>query len=681
VIKIPFLNVYSFAVLIVKLQTQFWRHLNLDQQIHKGRNIRVYELAKQLQMSNRELIKKLNEYGVEVKSHMSSIDDETLELISAEMVAQVAPPEVQLEDPGIQKAEEGLTVTALSNLLNIKKTDLIKMLMQSGIMANINQRLDFDALTLLSKKYEFEPTKKLSTEERLLVGVPDSPENLKPRPPVVTIMGHVNHGKTSLLDAVRETNVTASEAGGITQHIGAYRVSLKNGDVVFLDTPGHEAFTKMRARGAQVTDIVVLVVAADDGVMPQTVEAINHAKAAEVSIVVAVNKIDKENARPERVRQQLSDYGLIPEEWGGQNIFVDLSAQSKIGIEDLLESILLEAELLELKANPNKLARGTVIEAEMSKSKGPIVNVLIQNGTLKLGDYFVAGMYDGRVRAMVDDKGNSLQEALPSTPVELLGCSGVPEAGDKFYSVIDEKEAKTISELRKSVSIEKDRAATGVKTFDLHQMIKDGKIKDLNIIIKGDVQGSIEALSESFLRLNNEEVKINIIHSAVGGITENDVMLASASDAIIIGFNVRPATYAAKIAERERVDIRLYNIIYQAISEVRAVMEGLLEPELKEVVLGRAQVLEVFNISRIGTIAGCQVFNGKIVRNQPIRVLRNNRTIFDGKIDSLKVFSEDVREVSSGQECGILVGGFREFQQGDVLECYMFEQIPAKLSN
>jgi translation initiation factor IF-2 len=541
----------------------------LDQQIHKGRNIRVYELAKQLQMSNRELIKKLNEYGVEVKSHMSSIDDDTLELITAEIVEQVAPAEVQPDEPGIQKAEEGLTVTALSNLLNIKKTDLIKMLMQSGIMANINQRLDFNALTLLSKKYEFEPTKKLSTEERLLVGVPDSPENLKPRPPIVTIMGHVNHGKTSLLDAVRETKVTASEAGGITQHIGAYRVSLENGDVVFLDTPGHEAFTKMRARGAQVTDIVVLVVAADDGVMPQTVEAINHAKAAEVSIVVAVNKIDKENARPERVRQQLSDYGLIPEEWGGQNIFVDISAQSKIGIEDLLESILLEAELLELKANPNKLARGTVIEAQMSKSKGPIVNVLIQNGTLKIGDYFVAGMYDGKVRAMVDDKGNSLQEALPSTPVELLGCSGVPEAGDKFYSVSDEKEAKTISELRKSVSIEKDRAATGVKTFDLYQMIKDGKIKDLNIIIKGDVQGSIEALSESLLRLNNDEVKINIIHSAVGGITENDVMLASASDAIIIGFNVRPATYAAKIAERERVDIRLYDIIYQAISEVR----------------------------------------------------------------------------------------------------------------
>ncbi|MEK7399129.1 MAG: translation initiation factor IF-2 [Candidatus Poribacteria bacterium] len=653
----------------------------MDQQIHKGRNIRVYELAKQLQMSNRELIKKLNEYGVEVKSHMSSIDDDTLELITAEIVEQVAPPEVQPDEPVIQKAEEGLTVTALSNLLNIKKTDLIKMLMQSGIMANINQRLDFDALTLLSKKYEFEPTKKLSTEERLLVGVPDSPENLKPRPPVVTIMGHVNHGKTSLLDAVRETNVTASEAGGITQHIGAYRVSLKNGDVVFLDTPGHEAFTKMRARGAQVTDIVVLVVAADDGVMPQTVEAINHAKAAEVSIVVAVNKIDKENARPERVRQQLSDYGLIPEEWGGQNIFVDISAQSKIGIEDLLESILLEAELLELKANPNKLARGTVIEAQMSKSKGPIVNVLIQNGTLKIGDYFVAGMYDGKVRAMLDDKGNSLQEALPSTPVELLGCSGVPEAGDKFYSVSDEKEAKTISELRKSVSIEKDRAATGIKTFDLYQMIKDGKIKDLNIIIKGDVQGSIEALSESLLRLNNEEVKINIIHSAVGGITENDVMLASASDAIIIGFNVRPATYAAKIAERERVEIRLYDIIYQAISEVRTVMEGLLEPELREVVLGRAQVLEVFSISRIGTIAGCQVLNGKVARNQPIRVLRNNRTIFDGKIDSLKIFSEDVREVSSGQECGILIDGFSEFQPGDVLECYTFEKIPAKLSN
>lgn len=652
----------------------------MNQQIHKGKNIRVYELAKQLQMSNKELLKKLNKYGVEVKSHMSSIDDETLELIMAEFGEQEPEPEPQLETETL-KVEEGITVSALSNLLNVKKADLIKVLMQAGIMANINQRLDLNALTILSKKYEFEPIKKLTTEERLLAGEPDSPENLRPRPPVVTIMGHVNHGKTSLLDAVRETNVMEREAGGITQHIGAYRVSLENGDVVFLDTPGHEAFTKMRARGAQVTDIVVLVVAADDGVMPQTIEAINHAKAANVPIVVAVNKIDKENAKPERVRQQLSEYGLVPEEWGGKNIFVNISAKSKIGIEDLLESILLEAELLELKANPNKLARGTVIEAQMSKSRGPVVNVLVQDGTLKVGDYFVAGMYDGKVRAMVDDKGKNLQEALPSTPVEVLGCSGVPEAGDKFYAVNDEKEAKAISESRRSMSLERDRSAMGRKSLDIYQLIKDGKVKDLNIILKGDVQGSIEALSESLLRLNNEEVKINIIHSAVGSITENDVMLASASDAIVIGFNVRPTAHAAKLAEREHVDIRLYNVIYQAISEVRTIMEGLLEPELREVILGRAQILEVFNISRVGTIAGCQVINGRVVRNQPVRVLRNNRSIFEGKIDSLKIFSEDVREVASGQECGILVNGFSDFQRGDILECYTFEQVPVKLGS
>ncbi len=652
----------------------------MNKQIHKGKNIRVYELAKQLQMSNKELLKKLNKYGVEVKSHMSSIDDETLELIMAEFGEPEPEPEPQLETE-VLKVEEGITVSALSNLLDVKKADLIKVLMQAGIMANVNQRLDLNALTVLSKKYEFEPIKKLSTEERLLIGEPDSPENLQPRPPVVTIMGHVNHGKTSLLDAVRETNVMEKEAGGITQHIGAYRVSLENGDVVFLDTPGHEAFTKMRARGAQVTDIVVLVVAADDGVMPQTVEAINHAKAANVPIVVAVNKIDKENAKPERVRQQLSDYGLVPEEWGGKTIFVNISAKSKIGIEDLLESILLEAELLELKANPNKLARGTVIEAQMSKSKGPVVNVLVQDGTLRIGDYFVAGIYDGKVRAMVDDKGRNLQEAKPSTPIEVLGCSGVPEAGDKFYAVKDEKEAKAISESRKNLIIEKDRATTGRKSLDIYQLIKDGKVKDLNIILKGDVQGSIEALSESLLRLSNDEVKVSIIHSAVGSVTENDVMLASASNAIIIGFNVRPTSHAAKLAEKEHVDIRLYNVIYQAISEVKTIIEGLLEPELREVILGRAQILEVFNISRIGTIAGCQVINGRVVRNQPVRVLRNNRSIFEGKIDSLRIFSEDVREVSSGQECGIFVNGFSDFQKGDILECYTFEQVPVKLGS
>jgi len=649
----------------------------LDQQIHKGKNLRVYELAKKLQMSNRELIKKLNGYGVEVKSHMSSIDDETLELVMEEIGGE---PQLEPEPaPEITKVEEGITVSGLATLLDIKKPDIIKILMQSSIMANINQRLDYDTLVLLSKKYDFEPIRKLSVEERLLAGEPDRPDSLKPRPPVVTIMGHVNHGKTSLLDAVRETNVMATEAGGITQHIGAYRVSLEHGDVVFLDTPGHEAFTKMRARGAQVTDIVVLVVAADDGIMPQTIEAINHAKAANVPIVVAVNKIDKENAKPERVRQQLSDYGLIPEGWGGKNIFVNISAKARTGIEDLLENLLFEAELLELKANPNKLARGTVVEAEMSKSKGPIVNVLIQDGTLSIGNYFIAGEYDGKVRAMSDDKGKILYEALPSTPVEVLGCSGVPEAGDKFYVVKDEKEAKSISESRQNASLQKDRAATGRKVFDLYQMIKEGKIKDLNTIIRGDVQGSIEALSESLLSLSTDKVKLNIIHSAVGSITENDVMLATASNAIIIGFNVRPTSRSAKIAERERVDIKLYDVIYQAIADVKTAMEGLLEPELKEVVLGRAQVVETFSISRLGVVAGCHVNSGRILRNSPIRVIRNNRIMHDGKIESLKIFSDDVREVTSGQECGILIQNFDDIQQGDILESYTFEKIPAKL--
>jgi translation initiation factor IF-2 len=657
--------------------------LNLSQQIHKGKNIRVYELAKKLQMSNTELIKKLNKYGVEVKSHMSSIDDETLELLLAEL-DEPRPEPAKLEpepeaEPEMLKVEEGITVSALAALLDVRKTDLIKVLMQSGIMANINQRLDFDNLALLSEKFHFNPSRKLSVEERLMAGEPDNPEDMEPRPPVVTIMGHVNHGKTSLLDAIRETNVMEKEAGGITQHIGAYRVSLENGEVVFFDTPGHEAFTKMRARGAQVTDIVVLVVAADDGVMPQTIEAINHAKAADVPIVVAVNKIDKDNAKPERVRQQLSEYGLNPEEWGGKNIFVDLSAKSKIGIENLLENLVLEAELLELKANPHKPARGTVIEAQMSKSRGTIVNLLIQDGTLKIGDYFIAGDYDGKVRAMINDKGTSVQEAPPSTPIEVLGCSGVPEAGDKFY-VVDEREAKSISESRQDASLEKDRATTARrKSIDLYQMLKEGKIKDLDIIIKGDVQGSIEALSESLLRLNTDEVKINILHGAVGSITENDVMLAAASDAMIIGFNIRPTAQAMKLAEREEVDIKLYNVIYQAIADVRAAMEGLLEPETREVALGRAQVLEMFVISRMGTVAGCHVDSGRILRNSFIRVIRNNRTIFDGKLSSLKRFSDDAREVASGQDCGILIDGFNDYQLGDILESYTFEQIPAKL--
>ena len=649
--------------------------MDLDQRkTRKSRNIRVYELARELQVSNKELIRKLNQYGVEVKSHMSSVDEDTAELVVAEFGKPEPGPA-----PEIIKVEEGTTVAGLANLLDIKRTDMVKSLIQLGIMASVNQRLDFDALVVLSKKFNFEPTKKLSLEEKLLMEEPDAPGKLSPRPPVVTIMGHVNHGKTSLLDAVRETNVMDTEAGGITQHIGAYRVSLENGDVVFLDTPGHEAFTKMRARGAQVTDIVVLVVAADDGVMPQTVEAIDHARAAKVPIVVAVNKIDRENAKPDRVRQQLSELELVPEDWGGKTIFVDMSAKNKTGIDDLLENLLLEAELLELKANPEKLARGTVIEAKVDKSRGSVATVLVLNGTLKIGDCFVAGLYDGKVRAMINDHGENVLEAPPSTPVEVLGFSGVPEAGDQFYVLKDEKEARAISESRKAALLERDRAATGRRTLDLYQMIREGEIKDLNIIIKGDVQGSVEALAESLQRLSTDEVKLNVIHAAVGNITENDVMLASASKAIITGFHVRPTSQASRLTEREGVEVKLYNVIYEAISDVRTAMEGLLEPELREVISGRAEVIELFNISRVGTVAGCHVNSGRVIRNSPMRVIRNNRTIYEGKIDSLRRFSEDVREIASGQECGILVDDFSDFELGDIIESYIYEEIPARL--
>jgi translation initiation factor IF-2 len=649
----------------------------LDQQkAQKSRNIRVYELARKLQISNKELIKKLNQYGVEVKSHMSSVDEETAELIIAELRVPEPEPEVPPEQ---LKVEEGVTVTELADLLGIERTNLVKSLMKLGIMANVNQRLDFDTLVLLSKSVKFEPMRRLSPEERLLMEEPDDPSKLRPRPPVVTIMGHVNHGKTSLLDAVRETNVMDTEAGGITQHIGAYRVSLEHGDVVFLDTPGHEAFTQMRARGAQVTDVVVLVVAADDGVMPQTVEAIDHARAAGVPIVVAVNKIDKENAKPDRVRQQLGELDLVPEGWGGKTIFVDISAKSKAGIDDLLENLLLEAELLELKANSDKPARGTVIEARVDRGRGPVATVLVQNGTLRIGNPFLAGVYDGKVRAMINDRGENVQEAPPSTPVEVLGFSGVAEAGDKFYVLEDEKEAKSISESRRAALREKGMAATGGKTLDLYQMIREGGIKDLNLIIKGDVRGSIGALSESLQRLSTDEVKLNVIHIAVGDVTENDVMLASASQAIVIGFNVRPTPQASKLAEREGVEVKLYNVIYEAISDVREAMEGLLEPELREVTSGRAEVIELFSISRVGTVAGCHVNSGRVLRNSPARIIRNNRVIHEGKIDSLRRFSQDVREMASGQDCGILINDFSDFELGDIIESYTYEEIPARL--
>ena len=649
--------------------------MDLDQQkTHKSKTVRIYELAKKLRISNKELIKMLDQHGVEVKSHMSSVDEETAELILEELRQQAAESQ-----PEIMKVEAETTVTELADMLNIKRTDLVKVLIQLGIMANVNQRLDLDTLAVLSKKYDFEPIEKLSPEERLLVEEPDDPDKLQPRPPIITIMGHVNHGKTSLLDAVQKTNVMDTEAGDITQHIGAYKVSLGHGDIVFLDTPGHEAFTKMRARGAQVTDVVVLVVAADDGLMPQTREAIDHARAANVPIVVAVNKIDLESAKPDLIRQQLSELELIPEDWGGQTIFANISAKNKVGIDDLLENLILEAELLELKANPDKPARGTVIEARVDKGRGPVATVLVQNGTLRIGDAFLAGSYDGRVRAMINEHGEYVTEVPPSTPVEVLGFSGVVEAGDRFYVLNDEKETRSISAARRAALLEKGRASAGSRTVDLYQMLREGEIKDLNVIIKGDVQGSIEALAGSLERLSTDEVKLNVTRLAAGDITENDVMLASASKAIIIGFNVRPSSPAIRLAEKEGVEIKLYDVIYEAISDIRSAMEGLLEPELREIISGRAEVIELFSISRLGVIAGCRVDSGRILRVSSARVIRNNRVVHDSRISSLKRFSDDVREIASGQECGIMLDGFNDFELGDIIESYTYEEIPATL--
>ncbi len=580
------------------------------------------------------------------------------------------------------KVEEGITVKDFAEKIGQKAGEVIKKLMEMGVMATINQPIDLDAAVLIADGYglKIEVTP-LVNEENLLEEAADEPATLEPRPPVVTIMGHVDHGKTSLLDAVRQTKIVDLEAGGITQHIGAYKVSVNQKEIVFLDTPGHEAFTAMRARGAQVTDIVILVVAADDGVMPQTIEAINHAKAAGVPIIVAINKIDKPNVNPERVKNSLVEYGLIPEAWGGQTIFAEVSAKKKIGIENLLEMILLQAEVLELKANPNKMARGTVIEAKLDKGRGPIATVLVRRGTLKVGDAFVTGIHYGRVRALIDDEGKRVDEAMPSTPVEVLGLPGVPVAGDSFIIVEDERKARQITTLRlqKAKAIEQ-MIKRPVSLEDLHQQIKEGEVKELSIIVKADVQGSVEAVKDALEKLSTEQIKLRVIHGAVGGITETDVMLASASNAIIIGFTVRPEPKAQEIADREKVDIRVYRVIYDAINDVKAAMEGLLEPTLKERVLGRAEVRQTFSIPKVGVVAGVYVTDGTMTRaSAGIRVIRDNVIVYEGKIGSLKRFKEDVKEVQGGYECGIGIENFNDIKIGDVLEAYTFDAIPAKL--
>jgi len=582
----------------------------------------------------------------------------------------------------ILKLREGMTVKEFAELISVKISDVIKKFMEMGYMPTINQPVDTDAALLVADgfgtKLEVVPVEEEFAAEEVEA---EDVSKLIHRPPVVTIMGHVDHGKTSLLDAVRETKVTETEAGGITQHIGAYKITLKGKELVFLDTPGHEAFTALRARGAKVTDIVVLVVAADDGVMPQTIEAIDHAKAANVPIVVAINKIDKPEANLQRVKTELAEHGLLSEDWGGQNIFVEVSAKKRIGIEHLLEMILLQAEVMELKANPERMAKGTIIEAKLDRGRGPVATVLVQAGTLKVGDNFLAGTSVGRVRAISDDTGRRIQSAGPSTPVEVIGFPEVPNAGDVFTSVEDEKRARQIALTR----LQKEKLAEMAKerklTLDeVYAKIKEGEVRELNLIIKGDVQGSVEATRDALERIVHPQVKVKVIHSSVGGINESDVMLAAASNAIIIGFNVRPESKASQTAEKEGVDIRLYTIIYEAIEDVRKALEGLLAPTLKEKVLGRAEVRNIFPVSRLGTVAGCYVLDGSINRaSDGIRIIRDNIVIYDGKLSSLKRFKDDVKEVQAGYECGIMIENYNDIKVGDIFENYIIEKIAAKL--
>lgn len=571
-----------------------------------------------------------------------------------------------------------MTVGETAKLLHKDASEVIKKLISMGVMATINQELDIDTILLLAGEFGVEVEVKIPVDEDSFETVEenDSEDDLQTRPPVVTIMGHVDHGKTTLLDAIRSTNVTGGEAGGITQHIGAYQVEINHKKITFLDTPGHEAFTAMRARGAQVTDMTIIVVAADDGVMPQTVEAINHAKAAGLPIIVAVNKIDKPGADPDKVKQELTSYELVPEEWGGDTIFVNLSAKQRINLEELLEMILLVAEVNEYKANPDKRARGTVIEAELDKNRGPVARILVQNGTLKVGDAFVAGNCFGRVRAMVNDKGRKIKEAGPSTPVEITGLTEVPQAGDPFMAFEDERKARAIADRRSTSQRQSElNTNTRVTLDDLFKHIKDGEIKDLNVIIKGDVQGSVEALKGSLAKIEVEGVRVKIIHSGAGAITESDITLAAASNAIVIGFNVRPDAQTKAAAEQEKVDVRLHNIIYNVIEEIESAMKGMLDPIYKENVIGHAEVRNVFKISKVGTIAGCMVTSGKIARNAEMRLIRSGIVVFTGKIDTLKRFKDDAKEVAQGYECGITLERYNDVVEGDIIEAFIMETV------
>ena len=593
------------------------------------------------------------------------------------VIKKVEKKEKKVEPLNVLVPNE-ITVGELASRMKKSPAEIIKKLMLLGIMATVNETLDFDTASLMVEEFGGIVEKEiiLTDEEILFDDFEDTAEQLKPRSPVVVVMGHVDHGKTSLLDAIRDTNVTEGEFGGITQHIGAHRVRVGEKKITFLDTPGHEAFTAMRARGALVTDIAILVVAADDGIMPQTIEAINHAKAAEVSIIVAINKIDKDGANPDKVKQELMEHGLVPEEWGGDTICVEVSAKKRQNIKELLEMVLLVAEMKELKANPDRKAKGTVIESQLDKGRGSVATVLVQNGTLHVGDYVVAGTASGRVRAMNNDKGKSVKKAGPSIPVEILGLSEVPEGGDEFYVVEDERKARSVVENRKfQEKKEKQKSATAISLDNLFEQIEAGKMKDLNIVVKADVQGSVEAVKQSLERISNDEVRVNVIHGAVGAINESDVMLASASNAIIVVFNVRPTNGASDAAEDAGVDLRMYRVIYDAIEDIEKAMKGMLEPTFREEVTGHVEIRTTFKVSGVGTIGGAYVLDGKIRRDSLVRVVRDGIVIHEGELNSLKRFKDDVKEVNAGYECGLSVSNYNDIKDGDIIEAYIMAQV------
>ncbi|WP_240375352.1 translation initiation factor IF-2 [Bacillus piscicola] len=710
------------------------------------KKMRVYEYAKSVNKTSKEIVDKLKNMNVNVANHMSVIDEQTIAKLEGSNQANKAastasaPKKNNRQQDTNQKREDSnkkpmnktktentkkqgnqnnqnkktnkrgkqqkgnnrdnrnrqqaapkvsappekitysgtLTVGELAEKLNKDSSEIIKKLMFLGVMATKNEDLEKDTIELLAEDYGVEVEEEVVVDELDIDNQveEDDPSELAERPPVVTIMGHVDHGKTTLLDSIRHTKVSEGEAGGITQHIGAYQVTENGKKITFLDTPGHAAFTTMRARGAQVTDITVLVVAADDGVMPQTKEAINHAKAAGVPIIVAVNKMDKEAANPDRVMQELTEFELVPEAWGGETIFVNVSALNGDGIDELLEMILLVSEVEELKANANKRARGTVVEAELDKGRGPVATLLVQEGTMNVGDPIVVGNMFGKIRAMVNDIGRRVQTAGPSTPVEITGLNGVPQAGDQFLIFEDEKKARQFGEARATRAREEERSHTAkVSIDDLFSQIQEGDVKEINVIVKADVQGSVEAVRGSLEKIDVEGVKINIIHAGAGAITESDVILASASNALIIGFNVRPDVNAKRTAEAEKVDIRLHRVIYDAIEEIEAAMKGMLDPEYEEKVIGQLEVRQLFKVSRIGTIAGSYVLEGKITRDSTVRLIRDGVVIYEGKLNALKRFKDDVKEVNNGYECGVTLENFNDIKEGDIIEAYVMEEI------